>query len=240
MRHGPFRAPPGAGWARLVPLLGVVVQAPFEGRGRWRYQSVLRTTGRVPVAAARIRIFKIRANRSRFYRKRSAEHLSGRFSEISRQKSVVTGGIVFTGDGLKDLGQPELGNETAGLGHLDQSVEDSGGLTAALGTGEQPVFVAGGHGAHGPFSENVVDLQVAIAQVVGQDGPSGQSTADRLGQCRLARHLAEHHLQFAFQRGDLWRQPPAWRTSGGWPWTRVSTLRNRPIRTRMARAVGLA
>ena len=91
------------------------------------------------------------------------------------------------GDAGEDIGEPGLRIDIVELGGLDQGVDDSSTLPAAIGTAEQPRLTAEWDAAQGAFGGIVGEADAPIVQEAGERVPALQHIEAGLGEVMAAR-----------------------------------------------------
>lgn len=78
---------------------------------------------------------------------------------------------------------PGMGSELSAGG--GEAGEDGEGLSAAVGSEEEPVLASNGVGLHGPFGRVVVNGKIAVSRVDGERGPLVTGIGDGLAERAL-------------------------------------------------------
>ncbi len=114
----------------------------------------------------------------------------------------MAGQAKFAAD--EDVAEVGVGIDPAAAAAFDEGVEDGAARAGFGGANEEPVLFADGGGADGVFDEVVVDLDAAVAEIDGEDGPLAGGVVDGLAEGTL-REMAATYLesgQGALEAGD--------------------------------------
>ena len=91
------------------------------------------------------------------------------------------------GDAGEDIGKPCLRIDIVELGGLDERVDDSSTLPAAVGAAEQPCLAAERDAAQRALGGVVAEADAAIVEETGERVPALEHVEAGLGQIMAAR-----------------------------------------------------